>query len=108
MNRTPGTWQVTQKLGLYVTVGSAGHIVASIPVRSAENDANARLIAAAPDLYEAAELLEAAELAHANCSECEGDIVGELCPACFPLFDDARLARRAALEKATGKVLWRG
>lgn len=63
-------------------------------------EANAHLVAAAPDLYDAAASLEAAEEAHANCPECEGEGVPELCPFCFPLFDDARLKRRAALAKA--------
>lgn len=60
----------------------------------------ALVIAAAPALFRAALLLEKAEDAHANCPECEGEGVPELCPECFPLFDDARIARRAALEKA--------
>jgi len=58
------------------------------------------LIAAAPALLRAAQLLEAAEIAHANCPECGGEGVPEVCEVCFPLFDDARTARRAALEKA--------
>ena len=65
-----------------------------------ELEANARLIAAAPDLLEAAVALEAAEHAHANCDECNGEGMPELCPKCFPLFDDARLKRRAAIAKA--------
>src|SRR5690349_18308939 len=50
----------------------------------------ALLIAAAPALLRAAVLLEKAEEAHANCLECEGEGIPELCPQCFPLFDDAR------------------
>lgn len=65
--------------------------------------ANAHLAAAAPDLAEAAALQEAAEDAHANCPECDGEEVPECCPVCFPLFDDARLKRRAALAKARGE-----
>ena len=64
--------------------------------------ANAHLIAAAPELLEAAQSLETAELHRMNCDECEGDDVPELCATCFPLFDDARLRRRAAIAKATG------
>lgn len=48
-------------------------------------------------LRAALEALEAAELAHANCDECEGEGVPELCEKCFPLFDDARVMRRTAL-----------
>lgn len=52
------------------------------------------------DLLEAAQLLETAETHHANCEECEGMGVPELCPVCFPLFDDARVKRRLAIAKA--------
>lgn len=51
-------------------------------------------------MREALEKLEAAELAHANCDLCDGEGIPELCEQCFPKFDDARLARRAALEPA--------
>lgn len=54
------------------------------------------------ELIEAARLLEMAEEAHANCDECGGEEVPELCPKCFPMFDDARLKRRVALSKAGG------
>lgn len=54
------------------------------------------------DLLEAAQLLETAESAHANCHECEGQEIPELCAVCFPLFDDARIKRRIAIAKATG------
>jgi len=60
--------------------------------------------AAAADLLEAAEKLERAEdHYHNDCRECEGEGVPELCETCFPLFDDARIARRAAIAKATGQ-----
>jgi hypothetical protein len=41
---------------------------------------------------------EAAEEAHANCTECDGEDVPELCPKCFPLFDEARVERRRLLS----------
>ena len=66
-----------------------------------EARANARLIAAAPELLEAAKLQEAAETAHLSCPECEGEEIPELCPKCFPLYDDARIKRRLAIAKAT-------
>lgn len=53
-------------------------------------------------LLAALELTEASELAHANCDECEGEVEAELCQKCFPLADDARVARRAAIKLAKG------
>lgn len=66
--------------------------------------ANAALIAAAPELFEAARLLEEAELEWANCEECGGEGVPELCGAGFPKFDEARRLRRIALAKALGQL----
>ena len=65
--------------------------------------ATAHRLAAVNELRDAAQKQEDAELAHANCPECDGQGVPELCPKCFPLFDDARLTRRAALAKARGQ-----
>lgn len=48
-------------------------------------------------LINALKMQEAAEEAHANCGECNGEDVPDLCPVCFPLFDDARIARRSVL-----------
>jgi hypothetical protein len=67
--------------------------------------ANARLVAAAPDLLEAAQLLEAAEHARQDCDECDGEGEPEACGTCFPSFDDARVKRRRAIVGATGKHL---
>jgi hypothetical protein len=61
-----------------------------------------RIRAAALDLLEAAQLLEAAETANSNCPECDGEGTPELCPICFPLFDSARVKRRLAIAKAVG------
>ena len=63
-------------------------------------EANARLISAAPDLVEAAILLEDAEDQRQHCDECEGEGEPEACGKCFPMFDDARVKRRLALQKA--------
>lgn len=65
--------------------------------------ANANLIVAAPDLLEAAEMLEAAELGRQDCEECDGEGEPEACGTCFPAFDDARVKRRLAIEKARGR-----
>ena len=50
-------------------------------------------------------LQESAEENHANCTECDGEEVPELCPKCFPLYDDARLARRRCLALTRGDAL---
>jgi len=104
---TPGPWVVQTcavSSVLYLAAGAwpFGSTICELEdePREGTREANARLIAAAPELYDAAALLEAAEDAHANCPECDGEIIPELCPACFPLFDDARLKSRAALAKA--------
>lgn len=60
--------------------------------------ADAEIMAAALDLLEAAQLLEAAELGR---QECEDEGEPEACGTCFPLFDDARVKRRIAIAKAT-------
>lgn len=108
---TPGPWAVHFRFGRLTTVNGRQRYpicdTGTAP-RGEANDrreeANARLIAAAPELLHAAQLLEVAEDFNANdCRECEGEGVPELCPMCFPKFDDARVARRAAISKATGQ-----
>ena len=59
--------------------------------------------AATPDLLEAAEMLERAEDGRQDCEECEGEGEPEACGICFPSFDDARIKRRLAIEKAHGR-----
>lgn len=56
------------------------------------------------ELIAALKMQEDAELAHANCDECEGQEVPELCEKCFPLYDDARVARRAALSIYSSRI----
>jgi hypothetical protein len=60
---------------------------------------HARLIAAAPELLEAALSLKAAEDAHANC-KCWEDCGP--CTKCGARFEDVRDLRGAAITKATG------
>ena len=68
--------------------------------------ANARLLAAAPDLLEACQLLEEAEHLRQFCEECDGgEGEPEACSTCFPKFDDARVKRRLAIAKATNSNL---
>lgn len=52
------------------------------------------------DLLAAAKRQEQAEAFHLSCAECEGNEIPELCEACFPLYDDARVMRRAAVCRA--------
>ena len=60
-------------------------------------DAFAVAARALPALVKALHLQEDAEEAHANCEECGGEETPELCPVCFPLYDNARIARRNIL-----------
>ena len=61
------------------------------------------LIAAAPKLLAAAKMQEAAELNRPmDCEECGGEGKPEACGSCFPPFDEARIARRAAIAEAEG------
>ena len=112
---TPGPWDAHcakfksdsgWDWGIRATIGNKGYCIAeAFEVVAADMktpvEANARLIAAAPDLLAALCKLEEAEDHHANCEECEGMGVPELCKVCFPLFDDARCMRRAAIAKAS-------
>lgn len=104
---SPGPWHRYGRDGNSIWSDCAGRAIAKIygPRKSysAESEANARLVVASPDLLEAAKLQEVAEEAWANCNECGGEGVPELCAKCFPLFDDARLKRRAAIAKAEGR-----
>lgn len=75
------------------------------PNRAEMSVANARLIAAAPDLLEAAELQQEAELIWGNCPECqETQSWPELCEHCFESADKARVARMNAIAKARGET----
>ena len=105
---TPGPWTFVENIegAIKLGVDDAWEVgnealkigVALVPGRKA----NAHLVAAAPDLLEAAQLLEAAELARGpNCEECGGEGEPEACGLCFPRFDDARIKRRIAIAKAT-------
>jgi hypothetical protein len=63
--------------------------------------ANARLIAAAPELLEAAQLDEQALEHFRKCERCEP---GHCCPDFFELEDAAKVLRRAAIAKAKGRA----
>jgi hypothetical protein len=104
---TPGPWHVGTKDDIEIQSGHKS-MVCTLYAQNRSMDgyldrANAYLIAAAPDLYEAARLQEEAEEFNANCPDCDGDGVPECCEICFPYFDDARLKRRAAIAKAEGQ-----
>ena len=98
---TPGPWRVLHKTGVF-PMDSDCWTIGTAEQHRKEHVANARLMAAAPDLLAAAVALEEAETVNANCLECDGEWVPEACPVCFPHFDKARLLRRAAIARATG------
>ena len=104
-DRTPGPWT---RSCFQVYGGDKSRIAHTgmgqlPPSRAPESEANAAAIVLwenhFDDLVKALQLQEDAELAHANCEECEGEDIPECCPKCFPLFDDARVARRTILAK---------
>lgn len=114
---TPGPWkhgighhQSYDHFGAVVSIGDGltYKTLARLPELGDEStneelEANARLIAAAPDLLRAAELQEQAEDHWANCEECEYTESPELgCETAVKLADDARYLRRAAIAKSKG------
>ena len=91
MRRTPGTWRVEQPAHQQSkrVVGPAGQTVAGI----VSNEADATLVSAAPELYEALKELLAESL----------DWQEALGKGDRPSLDDAILAAQSALRKAMGK-----
>lgn len=117
-DHTPTPWIAATKFSSVVgvpIVGASGQHIANTSLpglpeewpdhRKRRAEANAAVIVKAVNnhdaLVKALQLQEAAEEAHANCQECDGQEVPELCPVCFPLFDDARIARRGILSVST-------
>jgi hypothetical protein len=109
MQHTPGPWSIydygeEEAPTLVIHKDSATRICFMATPGShgdpAIIEANAHLIVAAPDLLAAAKMQEAAEAFHLSCVECEGNEIPELCEACFPHYDDARVARRNAIAAA--------
>lgn len=97
---TPGPWEQSDWMESFVSVTHGGLVVAEVQPKlwngkpnltRAEVKANARLIAAAPDLLKA--LLVADELLGCTVAEDEAD---------KPAFKQDRATIRAAIAKATG------
>jgi signal transduction protein with GAF and PtsI domain len=66
-----------------------------------ETAVHAELVSSRAEIERLREALEAAQAAedhNMNCEECGGEGEMEACPECFPLADDARLKRWAALN----------
>jgi hypothetical protein len=102
---TPGLWSLwsNENGGWSIEAGDSAVVCqrADWNHRAAESTANGRLFMAARELLAAAKKQEAAEAFHLSCDACEGNEIPELCEACFPHYDDARIARRNAIAKAT-------
>jgi hypothetical protein len=103
---TPGPWtigdcgQIIGADGKSVAFAAASRMtIEDVDADNGPASANARLIAAAPELLEAALSLKAAEDAHANC-KCWEDCGP--CTKCGARFEDVRDLRGAAITKATG------
>jgi hypothetical protein len=103
---TPAPWHLAESGSLMTWVmASVDRRLAAVVSRSPEQQANARLIAAAPDLldaigrwleYDDIDLRGACEYGQTDADECIGDGEYEpVCPAC---------QLRAAIAKATGEA----
>jgi hypothetical protein len=70
-----------------------------------ESRANANLIVAAPEMYEALKAYDDLDAQRLVCEECRDtpEIAAEACATCFPFADRARLLMRAAIAKAEGR-----
>ena len=97
MTHTPGPWQIKHRVNI---IGSTGRSVASAGGYTTntdngehilENEANARLIAAAPDLLEACKEAEDWLEEHGGDQNCDPGLRGLLRQV------------RSAIDKATGK-----
>lgn len=100
----PWTYGVRRDGLIWISRGdpkTGAHYQADFP--GTEKDA--QLTVAAHILLLACKALEKAEEANANCNECDREGVPELCEKCFPLFDDARVLRRQAIEIAEGRAV---
>ena len=90
---TPGPWAVlTGEFALYVTPAGGSRAIAQIPPVSQDAEANARLIAAAPELLEALQLLLDIELG--------GEIGGSFRERLYAAFRKSE----KAVAKATGSA----
>jgi hypothetical protein len=97
---TPGPWRthVGPVTGTtYIVYGSVGHVVSSIPAACTNGEANARLIAAAPELYDA--LIAVSDMLFAR-----PDIVKVIAPLMGPAETAVCDAAAAAFAKALGET----
>lgn len=97
MKPTPGPWKVSQNVSRHV-VGPTGGVIASAELSCKQeiSEANARLIAAAPELLEAAKLVLEWYEAEDNHSGTDFYQRMQMCR-------DSEDAIRAAIAKATGE-----
>lgn len=100
---TPGPWVQFADQGKTIAIMPAGREGDICTFDQSPSNADARLMSLAPQLFHALLLLEAAEAFHANCEECNGEDIPELCEKCFPHYDNARVARRLALHSLVGQ-----
>jgi hypothetical protein len=104
---TKGPWHLDGMRTVEAKDFTGNYRTVCSPVRGGnptEADANARLITAAPEMYDALKAYELLDQRHANCPECDGECQPEACELCFPLADDARLKMRLILAKVNGEI----
>jgi len=107
---TPGPWAVAEPWSGFSEIrGADGQLVFGLAAGAEGEkrpdevcDANARLIAAAPEMYEALKATERAHDIHAACEDCmEGARDPASCEHCVTSWNEAYELRCAVLAKAT-------
>ena len=106
IEHTPGPWHDAGPLGAGIYVVSESRPIAVVygPNTEAAPQADAKLIAAAPEMYEALKAYEALDSQRMNCEECDEQLerAPEVCGECFPFADDARCKMRVVIAKVEG------
>lgn len=93
MSHTPGPWRAEWD-------DSGQWYIEPLGITGTAEAANAHLIAAVPEMFEALKAYSLLDDFHANCKECDGLGQPEACSECFPYADDARCKMRVAIAKA--------
>ena len=94
MTHTPGPWRVLHGIGVF-PMDSDSHGIALAEHHRGEHEANARLMAAAPDLLAACQ-------AQLRLIEDMSRFIGQMALRDYALFNEAPILAEAAIARATG------